>query len=326
MISTRESNGSARRVLPQPLIPVADTRAGACDPLDPLLDKLYRAAVEPDGWPEFLTDLAKVVHADAMTLLAVSADGGVLQEICFDVGTDPSATAEYRDYYATIDPWVAAGALDTPVGVVAPSESFVSESQLVRTEFYDDYYRPNGWHHGFGAKLLEDSNGIVATVTGHRHKLRGNFEGADLELMARLVPHLQRALRLRRDLDIMTVERDAGGQLLDRISIGAILVDERGRVIRTNRIADAILAANDGLSSRRDGLIASTSGQTAELRRAIAGATATSRGRGALPGAQAGGRISLKRPSGSRPYLVEVTPLDRQAEVWDPRRPWPRSS
>lgn len=295
--AAHDSNApTVTRPRPRPAAPTSH-RVAEADPLDRLIGKLYEAAVHPHGLASFLEALAREVHADAMTLLATSVDGGELREIAFSVETDPQAEADYREYFSSIDPWVAAGVLDQPVGAAAASERIVSESDLVRTEFYTDYYRPNGWHHGFGAKLLHDADGIVASVTGHRHKNAGCFDDNEVQLLERLVPHLQRVLRLRRQLELMSAERDAGAQLLDRVSMGVILADERGRIVRSNQIADEILAANDGLRSSAEGLEAATAQQTAELRYAISEAARTSRGNGT----GAGGRMSLRRPSGGRP-------------------------
>lgn len=320
-IGTRSTSGSATKRLPPCSVGKArqirePERLEPCeqdgDSLDALIRKLYDAVLQEESWPSFLEGLARAVRADAVALVAATTDGTVLREVTFDLGTDPSARRDYLDYYADLDPWARAGALDEPVGAVAVSERFVSESSLARTEFYNDYYRPNGWHHGFGAKLFEDAEGMAAVVTGHRHKRRGAFSPEDERLLARLVPHLRRALRMRHELEAVSAEREAGAQLLDRVSVGTILVDERGRVVRTNRIADDILARCDGLASRPDGLEAAVPQQTVALRRAIAEAAATSRGEGL----GAGGRFRISRPSGRSPYLLEVSPIERGAEIW----------
>ena len=318
--STRRSNGSAaHQAFPQTLpSPPRAAGAAAGDPLDSLLATLYQAAVQPELWPEFLQSLAKAVEADAMTLLASSSEGGELREITFDVGTDPKAAEDYQRYFQAIDPWAAAGALELPVGHVAPSESIVSERDLVRTEFYHDYYKRNGWHHGFGAKLLHEED-LVATVTGHRGKRSGPFEDDAMQVLTRLVPHLRRALRMRQEVEGLRLERDAGSELLERVSVGTLLVDERGRVVRANGIAERILSAGDGLTARAEGLEAGTPHETAALRRMIGSAAATSKhlarvhGRDGEADRSAGGPLRLARPSGAAAYLLEVSPLHREA-------------
>lgn len=297
-----------------PPSPIEIGRGG--DSLDPLIGKLYEAALRPEGWAAFLEDFARAMRADAMTLIAAAANGGSLRELCFDTGTDPKAERDYRDYFSGIDPWVEAGVLELPVGAVSTSQAVLPDSELVRTEFYNDYYKPNGWHHGFGAKLFEDSEGIVATVTGHRRKNAGAFETEEMELLQRIVPHLRRALRMRQEFEQLVSEREAEAQLLERVSLGTVLVDAHGTVVRTNHLADAILSANDGLRVGRQGLEAACSRETGLLRQAIASAADTSLG----TGTGAGGRFRISRPSGEMPYLVEVSPVDPGASVWGTSR------
>ncbi len=292
------------------------SRPASGDPIDALIGRLYQAAIEPEAWAVFLDELARVVRADTMALLATDTAGRALHDLTFAVGTDQKADRDYRDYFFGLDPWAKAGVLEVPVGSVGPSEQFVPESELTRTEFYHDYYRPNGWHHGFGAKLFEDGEGMVGSVTGHRGRQAGPFGPEELQTLSRLVPHLRRALRVRGELEAAAAERDASEQLLERVSIGTLLVDGDGQIVFANRIAEGLLAARDGLSSGPHGLEAASSQQTAELRRAIAGAAETSQGRGH----SAGGRFRVARPSGRQPYLVEVTPIQRGAALWGSSR------
>jgi DNA-binding CsgD family transcriptional regulator len=101
----------------------------------------------------------------------------------------------------------------------------------------------------------------------------------------------------------------AAAEALDRIVGGVILVDEGGAPILTNRAADRILAANDGLALDREGPSAANPKQTDELRRLLSEAAAT----GAAKGIEAGGVMRLARPSRRASLEVVVAPLRRGA-------------
>lgn len=285
------------------------------DPLDPLVRRLYDTVLGEESWRSFLESLARALRADAIALVAASADGAVMREIGFDPGGDASARRGYLDCYAALDPWARTGAVEVAVGRVAVGTDFFDEAGRVRTGGVDDddWHGDlrDGRHHRFGARLFEDSEDIAAAITGHRRKRAGAFGEREIGLLSRLVPHLRRALRMRHELESVEAEREASAWLLERVSVGTILVDEQGRVVRSNRVADEILARRDGLVARTAGLEASTRRQTAALRKAIADAAATSRGgnRGA------GERFRIARPSGGRPYLVEVSPVGRRAQI-----------
>jgi DNA-binding CsgD family transcriptional regulator len=280
--------------------------------VDDLIGCLYEAAIERKGWPEFLGDLATEAGAEAMTLVTGSAPEACLHDLTVSVGTDPQVEARYSAYYGSIDPYPQAGSLETAVGDFAPTERWMPEADFVRTEFYNDYQRPNGWLHGFALPLMRDPGGRVAMVIGLRSKQRGIFGAETKQTLLQMLPHLQRALRIHDQLEIASLEQAASARVIDGVSVGVILVDERGRVVRTNSIADSIMAAEDGLQSRPSGLEGATTEQTAVLQYAIGDAAVTTQGRGT----GAGGRLTLARPSGLHPYVVEVSPLDREAPLW----------
>jgi DNA-binding CsgD family transcriptional regulator len=91
--------------------------------------------------------------------------------------------------------------------------------------------------------------------------------------------------------------------------VGVIFLDQNGRVVASIREAQRLLAQDDGLCLRRDGLAAKLSTENRELRALVAGAIATSRRNGLA----AGGVLAVTRPSDKRPFGVVVSPVGRDA-------------
>ena len=196
-------------------------------------------------------------------------------------------------------------------------DSVIPESEQVRTEFYNDWMRPQGIAHPVVALLYKpDSGEPDSTFGAFRERSRGPFEDRDLDLIRRLIPHLQRAVAVHRRVQGAETRAGAAVEVLDRIAGGVILLDERGAAIATNLTADRILVMEDGLVMDRDGPSASTSKQTGELRRAVAGAAKT----GASQGEDAGAVLRLVRPSGRQALEVVVTPIGCQASPLFDRR------
>ena len=220
--------------------------------------------------------------------------------------------------FSTINPESTGATLFEPTGAtwgaaaeegrVLLSDSVLPQSELVRTEFYNDWMRPRGLAHLFTAFLHDSGPGEpLSEIGGLRAKRDGPLEDEDLEPVRMLIPHLQRALVIHDR--VQGAETRAGGaaEVLDRIVGGLILLDERGDPILTNRTADQTLAANDGLVLDREGPSASTPKQTGELRRLVSEAAATGTGKGV----RAGGVMRLARPSGRPALEVVVTPVRR---------------
>ena len=77
----------------------------------------------------------------------------------------------------------------------------------------------------------------------------------DADLLANLIPHLQRALRLNFRLADIDMRRTASAELLDRLSQACVLVDAEARVLFANRAAEEIFSDRVGLHRSADGTL-----------------------------------------------------------------------
>lgn len=285
------------------------------DGLERHIDRIYQAAVAPECWPAFLESLSRELRARTLHLsfrLPRDGDPGVV----LSLGMDERFEDAYRTYFHLTDPWMAFIGVEKE-GEVRGLEEFISESELVRTGFYEDWMRPQGIFHAFGAFLHKSGSGeLVSSLSGFRDQSSGPFQKEDLDRIRPLVPHLQRALVIHSRVQGAETRAGAAEEALDRIAGGVILLDERGAAIATNLTADRILVMDDGLVMDRDGPSASTSKQTGELRRAVAGAAKT----GASQGKDAGAVLRLARPSGRQALEVVVTPIRCEASPLFDRR------
>ena len=274
------------------------------------IEHIYQAAVAPDMWRVFLEDLRKELSTKTLHLsfrLPCGGDPGIL----LSLGMEERFEDAYRSHFHLMDPWMPFLGVERE-GDTRGLEEFVPESRLARTEFYNDWMRPQDIFYGFGAFLKKSGpSELVSSLSGFREKGRGPFRREDLERIRGLVPHLQRALVIHSRLQGAEMRAGAAAEALDRISGGVILLDERGVPVTTNRTADQILAMSDGLVLERGGPSASTSSQTGELRALISEAAATGTGEGT----KAGGVLWLERPSGHTPLEVVVTPIHRKSPV-----------
>ncbi len=272
------------------------------------LDRIYRAAAAPQYWPLFLDGLRRELRAASVHLILrhpAEDDPGV----DVSLGVDERLAEAYRLHFYRSNPWRPWGAA-AEEGRTVLGDSIVPEGEQVRTEFYNDWMRPQGFAHPFAAFLHKpDWEEPLSSFAGFREKHGGPFEKEDLDRIRLLVPHLQRALVIHTRVQGAEACAGAAEEALDRINGGVILIDEWGAPIVTNRNADRILAANDGLVLDWDGPSAATPQQTGVLRRLLSEAATTGNGKGA----GAGGVMRLARPSGRPALEVVVTPLCRES-------------
>ena len=273
------------------------------DMLFRLVERIYDAAIAPELWPAFLEALAEVMDGHLANLAHTDARG---EKIIFGATArfDPEARREYDEHYATLDPWfksaTAKGLIRT--GEIELGQRLVSANDYQKTGFYNDFGRGYGFDAGLSVILRMDHNVAAAVSVTQRGR---EFGDAELALVRRLLPHLQRALQIHERLTGLAHQRSAAEEVIDRLPFGVVLVDASGRAVLVNRAAQQILDCPDGLMLRDKSLVTTTVPQTTELRTLIAGAIAVSRGELL----RSGGALAIGRPSLKRQLQLLVTPL-----------------
>jgi len=286
---------------------------------------IYEAALEPAKWPAALKRLAAHTGAASAAAFVVDLTAAEVGLIAMS-GLDPRFLEDYAAYYARIDPWNEYLAA-RPSGRVVASQTVMADDAFARTEFCDDFLRRYGIFHAMVGLVMRC--GALAFACGvHRPRERGGFASAELERMAVIFPHLERAARIHRRLVQAGGLKDGLTAALDRMPLAAILVDHSGRAVWLNRLAEDMARRADGLRLR-DGRVEATAanGATTELRRVIAGAAILGlhvARRPTVAGAadgddpdQAGGLLRLPRPWPLKALTVMVTPLSEPARLLD---------
>jgi hypothetical protein len=178
-------------------------------PHNALVRLIYEAANDPLLWDPFLTKFAEAVHAETTGFL-IQDKTGQSARILATVGMEPAFRNSYEEYFVSCNPWLRRRTVSP--GTVETSEQVLSNRELVRTEFYHDFLRPNIWLHACSAVTnVEDStfSSVYALRTPHKKA----FTPDEIQLCSYLAPHLQTAARIRQRI----VDLEA---TLDRVLVG----------------------------------------------------------------------------------------------------------
>jgi DNA-binding CsgD family transcriptional regulator/PAS domain-containing protein len=280
-----------------------------------LIALIYDAASNPDAWPAFLESLAGVIGGHFVSLGYVRA-GAPAMSVAASARWDPAALGDYVRYYGERDPWKVEGIRKGIFrqGFVALGEEVLSEADLQRTEFYNDYARKFGLRGGLAGVILNDGQS-VALINAPRLP-NTIFGGGEIQLFKQLLPHLERALQIHQRLTRLESEREATADAFDQLPGAMILADLHGRIVLINEAASAIVRVGDGLSINRGHLVAKIARENAQLQRLVAQCAVTTIGKGLSPG----GALTISRPSGKRSLHVLVTAL-RTSNLFAPRGP-----
>jgi DNA-binding CsgD family transcriptional regulator/PAS domain-containing protein len=268
-----------------------------------LIDLVYAAAEDADRWDPFLLRFGEIVKAPVGAIVFEDLRSHRAQ-VARIVGMDSELINAYEQHYAARNAWMEAGLPTMAVGAPIRSEMVLPDASLVRTEYYNGFLRKAGIRHLLAAFLFRDEHTLsqISFVRPHRF---GECSESETRLFGHLIPHMQRAFQLHRRLVELRSEHELAVEALDRVPVGVLILDAKGRAILVNRSGREILAARDGLSLRPDGLHAGDTSETTALRRLISDAMQTGTGNGL----GSGGVLSISRPSMRRSYSLFVTPL-----------------
>jgi DNA-binding CsgD family transcriptional regulator len=272
-----------------------------------LIGGCYDAAVDADGWPPFLRDVARDISVRQPAIWMRTPEPN--HPGVFVTAEESPISRRWAELSVHFAPFLER-ALGLAADVLRYRElaEIISESELETTSLYTEVLKPLDLFHGSGAVLLRDEDG-ASGLSMWRSRADGRLPAEDRHRFETLLPHLQRAmqvhLRLHGALRLAKGITDA----LDQLAQGALLIDRRGRPIFWNRSAADLLHEGDGLALDRDALRAAEGVQAAALACAIDDAART----GAGEGVGTGGKLSVERPSGAPPISVLVAPLARGA-------------
>lgn len=274
-----------------------------------VVENLYATALEDDPWTRSLDALSNLFGA-----------AGVSFEIIENASKKPSfmelsselravvPSHEYLDYYGARSPRVEF-CFDKPAGFISYDHMILSDAEMDRDEFYADCIRPVGLRY-FIAAHVYCSESHQAVLAAQRTPAQGHVGEAEIELMERLVPHLQQATDLKFRLAAERIENRFGLESLEALDEGCLIVDRTRTVLHINQRAGEMVSAGDGIGMIRNRLVFADKNAARHYRRALLSLTENELNAGTAPTRD----FSAGRPSGERSYLVSVRRLPVEIE------------
>lgn len=222
---------------------------------DDLIGKIYDAALMPELWPVFLERMSDALGSRGTVLYLVDfasrSSTCRSDEISFiqSVRIDPEAVASYDHYYSKINVWLEHSG-DLPEGELITTDRLYSACELVKTEWYNDWLKPQGYFHAMLGHLLKrDRQAVRLSVFRPRQR---PFSNDEMTLFGRLVPHLRRSCMIHTQFSEVKSVQSVATDLLHRLPLGLILFDQSGQAVFANQMAESLM---------RDGFYINASGR-----------------------------------------------------------------
>ena len=266
-----------------------------------LIGRLYDAAVHPELWQPWFEDLCRELCAPSGALI-LHFQPGVGHRSHLQVGIREELGLRYVSFMAE-DQNLFAKAITLPAGEFMNLTELIPEAEFLRSRFYTEWMRPQDLRHLLLGMIDRSESHTSGFGFLRRHGARP-FGNQEVDLLARLAPHMQRAVHVQEIVAAADLKARATERALDALLVGAALVDADGGVLATNRRAEALLERKEGLWLECGHLRAERSEDTATLRRLISDATS-----GIGGGPERGGVLALSRVGVEHPFVAFVTPV-----------------
>jgi len=227
-----------------------------------VLGTFYDAILEPTRWPDALGGYAAQFGASHAILAA--GNGGANGPQIDWAGVVPEYQEHFRRFVRGNNPiQIAPGqhyhGLPYTDRMVMPATAFH------RTDFYQDWCRPQYIETVMGAAIIQDERGIVLLGLGRADP----FSDAELTLHRSLMPELDRIMAPRLRLMELDLQRARLRALLDQVGTPILLANSTTRLLHANRAAETLLRAGDVLVLAQGRLAGVTERQTDVLRSLI---------------------------------------------------------
>jgi DNA-binding CsgD family transcriptional regulator len=250
-----------------------------------LVGKIYEAAAETERWPDFLGSLADAMHSRGTIIWSHdTADTSARFEerdaaFFSNVRFEPGYLQSYAEYY-THKNVLLAGLQAMPEGAVMLSSSVLPDAEFKRSEYYNDWLKPQGIGLVMGGPVLKRGS-KVAMISTLRLACDGTFAEQDMRLMQLLMPHLRRGCLLHQRLVRIQAERSGALATLELLPTAVWLLDEAGKVQFANKCGRELDGRCDGVWIGHDGRPdAADLAERHALRRIVMATVAVARGKG----------------------------------------------
>lgn len=264
------------------------------DDFSHLISGIYATVLVPEQWDSSVAKIGCALESGA-ALVVTDGTTRVLKHAAIPA----EAAKSYAAHFTQLD-HVLSAVEAGPVGTVRPGAELMWPYE--RCEFAADWARPNGFDDGMFVRLT--ALPVTTSLALASPKRSDRFDSPEhVALVNRLTPHLQQALHMQARLDDLDHRSGDLAAASEAVSHGIIIVAQL-RPVYINAAADRILCSEDGLRIDKGCIKAEASSADAQLAHGIAQASNLD------SHDICGDSFLCARPSGRRPYIVHVLPID----------------
>ncbi|WP_028218185.1 helix-turn-helix transcriptional regulator [Paraburkholderia oxyphila] len=231
-----------------------------------LMDALFASTLDTPPWTAFLEALGRYMPCQHPTLVLRKprpGDPGVV--VSADAHTDAIVALQERVFRDS--PF-----LELPQGEVCVLSEMMSPAELARRfPVYHAYLHEYGEVIDLiGLDLADPATGMIFRLRGARRQGEARFGEAQRGLLEALAPRLQTAFAIYARLAHQQYRLRVLDDTAEQLTVGCLVLNEDGRVLLKNAVADRWLEQQDGFAIREGTLHCTDTRSERAMRHALA--------------------------------------------------------
>lgn len=279
-------------------------RTGSPERLLDIVHAIYLATLQPDSWARIMQTLMPVVGTGKQIFLQINRDFPE-ESIAETQGLTPEYRFALRSRPLDQDIlWRAVLPLDA--GTLFRSAEICPPELLRSCPLWELIASPGGSEYVAGL-VLENSPQYFSSFAFTQSA--DDFSAATIDSMRLLLPHLQSALQIGRQIALAEAGRREAGRSIENARQAVIVLDDSGYMLYRNAAARQVLEQADGMSLRYGRFVFADIEVQAEFERQLRMALAP-RSPNAAPVSL---HIRVPRSAGA-PYGLAVSPIQRSLD------------
>jgi len=264
---------------------------------DHIVEHLYDGVLRPEAWNHALNALCKLAACEHAALTSWDRTTNVAG-VHESVGLPADCRRQFVDHYCALDP--ARDRMDDfRIGDWYVDHVHVGTHAMQRSAFYQDFLR-NFDLGSIAATPLERDHGGESFLVFQYDLQYARRCQMPCRVLSRVVPHIRRALQLRRRFTVLETENSLCSTVFNQLHLPLMVVDASGRIQMANAGAEAALARHASLRMTRGRLAVSGRDSARWSALLVAACTATPR---------VAGGMRLQSGSGPDATQILMTPL-----------------
>jgi hypothetical protein len=219
---------------------------------DRLVQLIYDGADHPLGLHDALVEITPHVGGEKAQLLVIENGTSLFEHRC--LGGPESSFYEFFANWKDKDPRFST-AMERP-DIVLSDVTDIDRASFERSAIYNDYLIPDGTRYTIFGNFPIGTDLVLAPAF-IRADNEGPFEPGDIAKLTALIPHLKRATRLRHLVRSMRDHLEDARLALDVVPSAAALLDQVGKIVCANALAEALFRERAGIGTEHGRLTAS---------------------------------------------------------------------